>query len=82
GPTTDVDYMFLVGKYKMSDKTRVAVTLGTVGDGAAEGSGVTAGVFQTVAPKTEVFVSTSMVSLEDPTAAEPSVISVGAIHKF
>ncbi|MCW8855704.1 MAG: porin [Gammaproteobacteria bacterium] len=82
GPSTDVDYMFLVGKYKISDKTRLAATLGTVGDGAAEGNGITAGVFQTVAPKTEVFVSTSMVSLDTTGAAEPSVISIGAIHKF
>ncbi|MDH5472811.1 MAG: hypothetical protein OEY61_08135, partial [Gammaproteobacteria bacterium] len=80
-------YPFLVGKFKVSDKTEVAATFGTVSAdagssaAAAEGSGITAGVFQTVAPSTQVFVSTSMVSL-DNAAAEPSVISVGAIHKF
>lgn len=82
GPSTDVDYMFFVGKYKMSDKTRLAATVGMVGDGAAEGTGITAGVFQTVAPKTELFVSMSTVSLDTTGAAEPSVVSVGAIHKF
>jgi len=85
--TTDATYTFLVGKFKVSDKTEVAATFGTVSAdagssaAAAEGSGITAGVFQTVAPSTQVFVSTSMVSL-DNAAAEPSVISVGAIHKF
>jgi len=80
--TADVDYMFFVGKYKMSDKTRLAATVGMVGDGAAEGTGITAGVFQTVAPKTELFLSMSTVSLDTSGSAEPSVISVGAIHKF
>jgi len=80
--TADVDYTFLVGKYKVSDATRVAATVGMVGDGAAEGTGITAGVFQTVAPKTELFLSMSTVSLDTTGAAEPSVISIGAIHKF
>ena len=84
--TTDATYIYLTGKYSVSDKTNAVVSLGSVssdtGSGAADGTGVTAGVFQTVAPKTQVFVSTSMVSLDSTTAAEPSVISVGAIHKF
>jgi len=80
--TTDTSYMFLVGKYKVSAETEAAVTFGSVGDGALEGTGITAGVFQTVAPKTQLFASMSTVSLDTTGAAEPSVISIGAIHKF
>ena len=80
--TLDVDYIFLVGKFKVSDKTRVAATIGMVGDGGQEGTGITAGVFQSVAPKTELFASMSQVSADVTGQVEPSVMSVGAIHKF
>lgn len=86
--TTDATYMFLAAKFKVADKTEIAATLGTVGadagspTAAKEGTGITAGIFQTVAPQTQVFVSTSMVSLDTSGAAEPSVFSLGAIHKF
>ncbi len=59
------------------------MALGSVGDGSAEGTGLTAGVFQTVAPKTQVFVSYSMASLDATgVGSDPTVFSVGAIHKF
>jgi len=79
-------YTYLTGKFDVSDGTQAAVSLGSVsgdtGTSAPEGSGLTAGVFTAVAPKTQVFVSYSMVSLDADTAAEPNVLSVGAIHKF
>ncbi|RDH80751.1 MAG: hypothetical protein DIZ80_17140 [endosymbiont of Galathealinum brachiosum] len=82
--TTDDTYLFLVGKANISDSLEAAVTLGSVsGDTTAiEGTGITAGVFKTVAKKTQVFGSLSTVSLDDDTQAEPSVFSVGVIHKF
>ena len=73
----DATYMFLVGKYKMSAETELAATSGTVSADATssvvndEGTGITLGVFQTVAPKTQLFVSMSTVSLDTTGQAEP-----------
>ncbi|MDH5388071.1 MAG: porin [Gammaproteobacteria bacterium] len=85
----DKSYMFLVGKYNVSKETQIAMTIGTVGDdnnGADEGTGFTLGAFQTVAPKTQVYASYSTASLDNITTADsgadPSVFSLGAIHKF
>lgn len=79
-------YTYLTGSINFTDKTKLAVSLGTVsgdtGTAAPEGTGVTAGVFQTVAPKTQVYFSSSMVSRDAAGAAEPSIFSLGAIHKF
>ena len=79
-------FIYLTGKVNVSDKTNVALSVGSVsgdtGTSAAEGTGVTAGVFRTVAPRTQVFASMSMVSLDATGAAESSVMSIGAIHKF
>jgi hypothetical protein len=80
--TTDVTYIYLTAKSNVSDTMEAAFSLGSVSDGAAEGTGITAGVFKTIAPKTQVFVSFSTVSLETTGATEPSVFSLGAIHKF
>jgi hypothetical protein len=82
----DATYIYLTGSYNVSAKTKAALSVGSVSSdinsGAADGTGVTAGFFQTVAPKTQVFASMSMVSLDAVGVAEPSVFSVGAIHKF
>lgn len=79
-------YTYLTGSLNFTDKTKLAVSLGSVsgdtGTTAPEGTGVTAGIFQTVAPKTQVYLSTSMVSMDATGAAEPKVVSLGAIHKF
>lgn len=83
--TTDATYMYLVGKYNTSAETQLVLTLGSVGDGAAEGTGFTGGVFHTVVPKVQVFAHYSTASLDNATAGagkDPSVFSVGAIHKF
>ena len=82
-------YTFLVGKYNISKETQLAMTIGDVKDnvnGADEGTGFTLGAFQAVAPKTQVYVSYSAASLDNPLVAgkaeSPSVFSLGAIHKF
>lgn len=81
--STDANYMYLVGKYNATKETQLVLSLGSVSEGAAEGSGVNAGVFQTVAPKTQVYATYSTASLDNATTGkDPSVFSVGAIHKF
>ena len=87
--TDDKSYMFLVGKYNVSKATQLVMTVGTVDDdkdGADEGTGFTLGAFQTIAPKTQVYASYSSASLDNITTADsgadPTIFSVGAIHKF
>ncbi len=90
----DVDYMYLVGKYNVSKETQLVASMGTVSDDSVkddgaggfdivsqEGTGFNLGAFQTIAPKTQVYVSYSTASL-DALEMDPSVFSVGAIHKF
>ena len=80
---SDADYIYLVGKYNATKETQLVLTVGSVSDGAAEGSGFNAGVFHTVAPQTQLFVLHSTASLDNVTTGEdPSVTSFGAIHKF
>ena len=87
--TDDKSFMFLVGKYNVSKATQLVMTVGTVDDdkdGGDEGTGFTLGAFQTIAPKTQVYASYSSASLDNVTTADsgadPTVFSVGAIHKF
>ena len=84
--TEDMSYTFLVGKYNVSKETELAMTVGMVDDdldGNTEGSSFTLGAFQTVAPKTQVYVSFSSASLDNAVdGTDPSVFSLGAIHKF
>lgn len=83
GGASDADYIYLVGKYNAAKETQLVLTVGSVSDGAAEGSGFTGGVFQTVAPQTQLFALYSTASLDNVTNGEdPSVLSLGAIHKF
>ena len=81
------DYLYLVGRFNVTPKTELVATVGSVDpeDGAtnagAKGTGYQLGVFQTVVPKTQVYVSYGAADL-DNNDEDPSVISVGAIHKF
>ena len=85
--TLDANYMYLVGKYNMSKETELVLSMGSVSDGAAKGSGFNGGVFQTVAPKTQVYVMYSSASLDasraavadDPltTAVDETVTAIG-----
>ena len=79
-------FMFLAGKFAVSETMRAALTFGSVaGDDLNDGTAITAGVFATVAPGTELFLSTSSASLDADMSgndADPSVFSLGAIHKF
>ena len=86
---SDVNYMYLVGKYNVTKETELVASVGTVSDdsitatatNSQEGTGFSVGVFQTVASKTQVYASYSTASL-DTAETDPSVFSVGAIHKF
>ena len=83
--TTDANYMYLVGRYNAAAETELVLTLGSVSDGPAEGSGYNGAVFQTVAPSTQVYALYSKASLDSVASGagkEPAVLSVGAIHKF
>jgi len=81
------NYMYLVGRFNVTPKTELVATVGTVdpdagaGNVNAEGTGYQFGVFQTVVPKTQMYVTYGTASLDNQ-AEDPSVISVGAIHKF
>jgi len=62
--TTDANYMYLVGKYSMSKETELVLSMGSVSDGPTAGTGYNGAVFQTVAPKTQVYVMYSAASLD------------------
>ena len=82
------NYMYLVGRFNATPKTELVLTVGTVDpdDGAknslAKGTGYQLGVFQTVVPKTQMYVTYGTASLDMAGAEDPSVLSIGAIHKF
>jgi len=84
---TSTDYLYLVGRFNVAAKTELVATIGTVSPDelsstiGAEGTGYQFGVFQTVVPKTQMYITYGTASL-DNNAEDPSVISVGAIHKF
>ena len=82
------DYLYLVGRFNITPKTELVGTIGSVSseDGAAnigaQGTGFQVGVFQTIVPKTQLYVSYGTASLDADGSEDPSVLSVGAIHKF
>jgi len=82
------NYLYVVGRFNATKKTELIAAIGTVDPDAtssakgAEGTGFQVGVFQTVAPKSQVYVTFGQASLDATGAEDPSVISVGAITKF
>jgi len=84
----EANYMYLVGRFNVSAKTELVAAIGTVdpddnsSEVGAEGTGFQLGVFQTVVPKTQLYVTYGTASLDAAGAEDPSVLSVGAIHKF
>ena len=84
---TSTDYLYLVGRFNVTPKTELVATIGTVSPDdtsttkAAEGTGYQLAVFQTVVTNTQLYVSYGAASL-DNNDEDPSVISLGAIHKF
>ncbi len=83
----EANYLYLVGRFNVSNKTELVATVGIVdpdatsSEAGAEGTGFQFAAFQTVVPKTQLYVSYGTASL-DNNDEDPSVISVGAIHKF
>ncbi len=88
GSLAEANYLYLVGRLNVTPKTELIATIGTVDpdqDSAAigaEGTGYQLGVFQTVVPKTQMYLTYGAASLDATGAEDPSVISIGAIHKF
>jgi predicted porin len=88
GSTGSTNYMYLVGRYNVTEKTEAILSIGTVdpdkgaANAGAEGTGMTFGLFQTVAPKTQVYATFSQADLDAQGVEDPSVFSIGAIHKF
>ena len=86
--TGSTDYLYLVGRLNVTPKTELVATIGSVDpeDGAtnfaAKGTGYQLGVFQTIVPKTQLYISYGTADLDAADHEDPSVISVGAIHKF
>lgn len=85
------NYMYLVGRFNVTPKTELVATVGTVDPDAgaanadAEGTGFQLAAFQTIVPKTQMYISYGSASLDTTNPAkqeDPSVISIGAIHKF
>lgn len=92
GTVADLDastnYMYLVGRFNATPKTELVLTVGTVDPDAgaanagAKGTGYQLGVFQTVVPKTQMYLTYGAADIDTDGYEDPSVISVGAIHKF
>jgi hypothetical protein len=83
--TTDVNYLYVIGSYNVSDKLEAIASYGNVDSGAAEGDGFTGGLFYSIAPNTQVFALVSAVSLDDSSShAEdnPTVYGIGFFHNF
>ncbi len=80
--TEAVDYFYLTGTYKAkSIKTDFKASYGSVNKGLAEGSGIVLGAFYHVTGKTQAYLTYSTADL-DNLDSKPSVVSLGAIHKF
>ncbi len=66
----EANYLYLVGRYNVTNKTELIATVGTVdpdansSEAGAEGTGFQLGVFQTVVPKTQLYVTYGTASLD------------------
>jgi len=80
GGRETVNYLYLTGQFKVTPKARLVASPGYVGDGPAEGWGITAGVFYAIAPHTTILLSGSYVDRNDNN--EVSVYTINATHKF
>jgi hypothetical protein len=79
--TQDTQYVHLTGTYNFTKWNTLTVSLGTVDNGSAKGSGINVGYFHKVAPKTKVFGTLGSVSLKNQTKDATS-LSLGVSHKF
>lgn len=87
---TSTDYIYLTGTWNVNKENRLVGSVGSVSPDSgspvanlnAEGTGITAGWFYTVVPKTELYVSYSTASLDAAGQQDPSVLSIGTIMKF
>ncbi|MCP4410246.1 MAG: hypothetical protein GY807_21375, partial [Gammaproteobacteria bacterium] len=80
-PDVEAGYLYLTGTYKMKSwKTDLVASFGNVDDGPAEGNGFTLGPFYNITDKTRVYLTYSLADLDNDT--KPSVLALGALHKF
>ncbi len=78
----DIDYLFLAGSYQASDALRLTASVGTVSEGAAEGTGLRFGAYRTVLPGAQVYAVASHVSRDAPGVGDTNVLSLGFIYNF
>lgn len=77
----EADYLYLTGTYKVKSwKTDLVASYGNVSDGPAKGNGFILGPFYHITEKTRVYLTYSFADLDNDT--KPSVLSLGALHKF
>lgn len=83
GNNDETNYLYVTGTAALTPKAKASLSYGSVDAGAAEGTGITAGLFLTVAPKAQVFLVHSNATLDAVAAAgDPSATSIGTIIKF
>jgi hypothetical protein len=85
----DVNYVYLTGTMSPSDKMDFSASIGVVTAGAAEGTGINLGAWYNIAENTKLFALYSYADIDPDKVIygansdyAPSVISIGAQHKF
>ncbi len=80
--TDDVDYIYVSATYAVLPTTRLALSVGDVSDGLAEGTGGNVGIFHDLFKNTTVYGLYSMVDLDNAVVEEVDVVSLGFIYNF
>jgi hypothetical protein len=84
--TNDTNYLYVTGRYSLTDKTDLVGSIGMVDQDATvktdEGTGVTLAVQNAITTNTKVFALFSSASLDATGAEDPSTLSVGVFHNF
>jgi predicted porin len=78
----DVDYIYISATYAILPTTRLALSVGDVSDGPAEGTGGNVGIFYDLFKNTTVYGLYSMADLDSAGAEDIDVVSLGFIYNF
>ncbi|MFO7605600.1 MAG: porin [Desulfurivibrionaceae bacterium] len=78
----DVDYIYVSATYAVLPTTRLALSVGDVSDGDAEGTGGNVGIFHDLFKNTTVYGLYSMVDLDSAGAEDVDIVSLGFIYDF
>lgn len=77
----DITYVFLAGAYQINPANRLGLSVGSVDEGPAKGTGFSLGLYHTVLPNAQLYFIGSHASL-DNAADDSTVIGVGFIYNF